>query len=56
MQEREIKERAKELCRNFSRCNQYQIKERNDKIIRILQNEFDIDYEYARKCFENCNN
>lgn len=45
-----IKMRAKELCRAY-KANQYTIKERNEKIISILMEEFNISRDYATECF-----
>lgn len=45
-----IKKRARELCKKYP-ANQYTIKDRNEKIISILIEEFQIDREYATKCF-----
>ena len=48
--ERTIKDRAHQLCKKYL-ANQYTIKDRNEKIISILMEEFQIDREYATKCF-----
>ena len=51
--ERIIKQRAQELCSKYSLANQYQISERNEKIIATLMNEFKISREVATNCFLN---
>lgn len=48
--ERVIKQRAHELCKKYQ-ANQYTMKDRNEKIIFILMEEFKIDREYATRCF-----
>ena len=50
LDERKIKIRAQELCRAYS-ANQYTIGVRNEKIISILMDEFNIDRKYAEECF-----
>ena len=50
----QIKIRAQELCRIYLPSNQFMIKKRNDKIIEILMNEFQISRELAEECFNNC--
>lgn len=53
-EERKIKIRAHQLCQQFS-ANQYTASDRNEKIIKILMEEFGIDRKYAEYCFMNNN-
>lgn len=47
--------RAHELCKEIIPENQYEIPDRNNKIIEILTNEFDISEKLAEKCFRHNN-
>lgn len=53
MDEKIIKQRAQELCRKYCFANQYQISERNEKIIATLMKEFNISKEAATYYFLN---
>lgn len=52
---KKIKMRAHELCKEIIPENQYEIPDRNNKIIEILTNEFDISEKLAEKCFRHNN-
>ncbi len=46
-----IKKRANELCKEILARNQYDISERNQKIIVTLMKEFGITEDLAMECF-----
>ena len=48
---KEMKKRARELCKENARVNAYQIKDRKEAIIRKLIKEFDISWEDAEYVF-----
>ena len=49
----EIKECASNLCKELGSVCYPCIAKRNEKIIKELMEKFNIDYEYAKYCFEN---
>lgn len=52
---KKIKMRAHELCEEIIPKNQYEISDRNKKIIETLMSEFDISEELAWECFRHNN-
>lgn len=53
MNERKIKEYADYLCKQYGPVHITKIRERKEAIIEELMKKFDIDHDYAEKCFEN---
>lgn len=51
MTDREIKLRAKELCKKIVAQHPSQVCERNERIIGQLMQEFNIERERAERCF-----
>lgn len=52
---KKIKMKAHELCKEVIPKNQYEISNRNQKIVEILMSEFDISETLAWECFTHNN-